>query len=338
MVSRQTTSEAMMSKRNQTSLFINLDALVAENHPYRELDGLIDFYELSKPIQSLYSTKGRQEKGAEFALRCLVLQFLEDLSDREMTRYLQENTTAKWFCHLGLEDLAPHHSYFGEFRKRLGTKRLMDLFNHVRTSLISQGLIREVFTFIDASQLISKLNVWDDRDKAIKAQMDAFDNQTAKKIAADKQARFGNKGKKKFWFGYKEHASVDMQSGLINKIAATPANVSDATATKHVCPNQGAVYADKGYCIKPATNIIKAHGCHDATIKRNNMKAKNHDKDAFNSKMRMPYERVFSHRNKRARYKGLAKVQFQVAMRALVFNFKRLIKLGIKEVPLTALT
>lgn len=86
-----------------------------------------------------------------------------------------------------------------------------------------------------------------------------------------------------------------MQSGFINKIAATPANISDAKASKHVCPSQGAVYADKGYGIKPVTNIIKA---------------KNPDKDTFNSKMCIPYERVFSHRNKRARYRGLAKVQF----------------------------
>ncbi|MGY0398872.1 MAG: transposase [Ostreibacterium sp.] len=308
--------------------------LIIKNHPYRQLDGLIDFHVLARPLQALYSEKGRKEKGSEFALRCLVLQFLEDLSDREMTRYLQENTAAKWFCNMGLETLASHHSYFGEFRSRLGTKGLMDLFNVIRKPLKSQGLIREVFTFIDASQLISQLDVWDDRDKAIKAKMDTFDNQNAAKIASDKPARFGYKGKNKHWFGYKEHASVDRQSGLINKIAATPANITDAQAAKHVCPDQGAVCADKAYCIKPATTAIKAKGCHDATLKRNNMKSKDHDKDAFHSRMRMPYERVFSQRNKRTRYQGTAKAQFQVGIRAITFNLKRLLKLGVIHLPL----
>ena len=41
------------------------------------------------------STKGRKEKGVEFGLRALVLQFMEDLSDREMERYLQENNSGK---------------------------------------------------------------------------------------------------------------------------------------------------------------------------------------------------------------------------------------------------
>lgn len=66
------------------------------------------------------------------------------------------------------------------------------------------------------------------------------------KVARDKQARIGCKGGIKFWYGYKKHVSVDMQSGLINRVAITPANVTDAQGFKHVCPKQGAVYADKG--------------------------------------------------------------------------------------------
>jgi hypothetical protein len=37
-----------------------------------------------------------------------------------------------------------------------------------------------------------------------------------------------------------------MQSGLINKVALTPANITDAKGLKHVLPSSGAIYADKG--------------------------------------------------------------------------------------------
>ena len=94
----------------------------------------------------------------------------------------------------------------------------MEIFNRLRASLKAAGLIREMFTFVDASALVSKLSTWDDRDKAIAKGLEKFNNETASKVAADKQARFGAKGKNKFWYGYKEHASVDMQSGLINKV------------------------------------------------------------------------------------------------------------------------
>lgn len=210
----------------------------------------------------------------------------------------------------------------------------MDVFNHLRASLKAAGLIREVFTFVDASQLVSKLSTWTDRDRAIARGLEKFNNATAPKVASDKQARFGAKGKGKFWYGYKEHASVDMQSGLINKVAATPANVDDAKGLRHVCPDQGAVFADKGYCTDPAQQAITRKGCHSAAIKKNNMVGKNRDKDCWITKMRAPYERVFSKRPKRVRYRSQAKVQFQVAMNAIGHNLKRLVALGTEKVPI----
>ncbi len=127
---------------------------------------------------------------------------------------------------------------------------------------------------------------------------------------------------------------MDMQSGLINKIAATPAEVTDAQGFRHVCPNGGAVYADKGYSLNPVKITLKRKGCHDGTIKKNNMKEKNPDKDRWLSVIRAPYERVFPHRNKKVRYRGLVKVQFQVGIPALVFNLKRLMILGIEPITL----
>ena len=125
-----------------------------------------------------------------------------------------------------------------------------------------------------------------------------------------------------------------MQSGLINKVAATPADISDADGLKYVCPSQGAVYGDKGYCIKKAQITFKRKRCHDATIKKRNMKTKNKDKDRWHTKLRAPYERVFSKRNKRVRYRSHAKVQFQVGANAIAHNVKRLIKLRIDHIAL----
>jgi IS5 family transposase len=137
-----------------------------------------------------------------------VLQFLEDLSDREMERFMRENLAAKWRCGFGLHDRTPDHSFFGAFRKRLGTERLMDIFNRLRAGLKASGLIREVFTFVDASQLVSKLStldaIWDNHDQAITKGLETFNKKTARKGAADPQARFGAKGKSKIWYGYKE--------------------------------------------------------------------------------------------------------------------------------------
>ena len=129
------------------------------------------------------------------------------------------------------------------------------------------------------------------------------------KVANDKQAKIGCKGKNKYWYGFKKHVSVDMQSGLVNKVAITPANISDDKGLKHVCPNRGAIYTDKAYCSKSAKRITMKKGCHLAAIKNNNMKKNNSDLDRWYSRIRSPYERVFSKQNKRVRYLGIEKNQ-----------------------------
>ena len=118
-----------------------------------------------------------------------------------------------------------------------------------------------------------------------------------------------------------------MQSGLINKVALTPANITDANGLKYVTPKSGAIYADKGYCDKQTHFDAKRSGCILKAILKNNMKNKNKDRDTFISKMRSPYERVFSQTNHRTRYKGVVKNQFAIFMESLAFNLKRLIVL-----------
>jgi hypothetical protein len=69
-----------------------------------------------------------------------------------------------------------------------------------------------------------------------------MNNENISKVTKDKEAKFGCKGNDKFWFGYKAHGSVDMGSGMINKVAITKANVTDSRKMKHTCPSKGAIY------------------------------------------------------------------------------------------------
>ena len=187
--------------------------------------------------------------------------------------------------------------------------------------------MNEVFSFIDASHLIAKAALRTERDNAIKMKHRQLNNAVLPKVAYDKQARIGCKGKRKYWYGYKKHACVDMQSGLINKVAITPANVTDSKGMKHVCPGSGAIYADKGYCDKHSKKAAAQKECHLRAIKKNNMNDKNRDFDRWASHLRSPYERVFSQQNKRVRYRGVAKNQFSAFMEAICFNLKRLVAL-----------
>ena len=253
---------------------------------------------------------------------------MEDLSDRELERFLQENNAGKFFCGFTLSEKVPDHSYFGALRKRIGTHELVKLFNRLGDKLRQRGLIADVFTFVDASQMVSKVSLWDERDKAIAAGAEALNNTNIDQYASDKDASYGAKGQSKFWYGYKRHVAVDMKQGLISKTAATTARIPDAKGLKHVCPKSGMVVADKAYCTKDAQRTIRQKGCHSGAILKNNMLGKDHRKDKFLTRLRMPFEGTFSKMDKRVRYRGIAKVQFQCTMQALAFNFKRLITIN----------
>ena len=303
---------------------LSLEDLVEENHNYRKFKKVFNFRKIDYRLKQMESGKGCKGYGMERLFKCLLYQFMEDLSDRQLEEALKTNCVAKWFCEFGLSEKTPDHSLFGEVRKRIGTKKLSKLFQIMKEQLSDKGYMSEVFTFVDSAHLISKAQLWEERDKAIKQKYDKLNNEILPKVARDKQARIGCKGKNKYWFGYKTHRSVDMQSGLINKIAVTPANINDADALKHICPNQGAIYGDKGYCTLPAQKAAAKNNVHLAAIKLNNMKTKNKDLDKWYTKLRSPYERVFSKRNKRVRYLGVAKNQFAEFMNAISFNLKRL--------------
>ena len=103
-----------------------------------------------------------------------------------------------------------------------------------------------------------------------------------------------------------------MQSGLINKVAVTPANLTDSSGFKRVCPSSEAAYADKGYCVGAAPRIAQGKK----------------EKERWYSRIRSPYERVFSRRERGVRYRGIEKNQFAVFMQSICFNLKRLLVLS----------
>lgn len=303
---------------------VSLEELVNQKHQYRKFKELFNFKEIEPELKSVESGANYKGYGVGRLFKCLLLQFMEDLSDRELERYLGDSNAAKWFCDFSLTESTPDHTVFSKIRTKIGSNKLSKIFSIFRDQLRSKGYMSEVFTFVDASHLISKANLWEERDEARKQKYEKLNNETLPKVANDKQARIGCKGGNKFWYGYKKHVSVDMQSGLINKVAITPANVTDAQGFKHVCPSLGAVYADKGYCTSPANIAAKVKGVHLGAIKKNNMKYKNFDLDKYYTKLRSPFERVFSKDNKRVRYVGIAKNQFATFMNAICFNLKRL--------------
>src|SRR2546422_2627723 len=246
--------------------------IVDEKHPFRRLNAIIDFPALIEPLCNLYSTLGQTGVDVEKGFKALLIQFWEDYSDREMEKAVRENLAIRWFSGFGLMEETPDHTYFCKLRARIGTKRLATIFTAVNQTLEAKGLFGNIFTFIDASSIISKTALWEERDEAIRDGAKQLNNANVKDYAADPDARWGAKSKTNIWFGYKRHNAVDMRYGLIRKTAITPANVLDFQALDQICPEQGMIFADKLFDCKRAQLELKAHRLHAGIIRKDNNK------------------------------------------------------------------
>jgi len=305
---------------------VSIERLMPEKHTYRKLKSLLNFERIAKSVKIKSAEVGAIGYGRMRLILCLILQFMEDLSDREFERFISENIAGRWFCGFALLEKTPDFTTICKFRNLIGTKQMGNLFHEVKRQMQAKNYCCEVFTFVDSSALISKLSLWEERDKAVTAGYEKLNNEVLPEVSTDPQAKIGAKNSKKFWYGFKKHIAVDMQSGMITKVAVTPANVSDADGAKHILPGNGAVLGDKGYV--GAIRDILYRGLHPMVILRNNMKDKNSDLDRWITKLRCPFESTFSKQNNRTRYKGIAKNQGAEFMYAIAHNFRRLLVLN----------
>jgi IS5 family transposase len=306
-----------------------LDDLVRGDHPYRKIISKVNFRSLARQLESLYSENaGAKGYPPEVAFKCLLLQFWEDLSDREMECGLKDHIAMKWFCGFGLVDKTPDHSWFGKFRQRIGAEKLAEMFNYVNRKLRKEGLISDVFTFVDSSTVIAKVSLWEERDKAKKDGIDKLNNDLVGKYSSDPDARFGCKGKNKFWHGYKQHLSIDMKQGFVKEVVVTPANVPDFKAFDRLCPAGGMLFADKGYDFDAVYEEMKRNHVASGVIRRNNRKDKNRKLDKWRSSVRMPYEGIHNEFSRKTRYRGTEKTLFQKLMEAIAFNLRRLLRIS----------
>ena len=121
-------------------VMICLNDLIPKDHVYRKFSIIWKFEGIRKLLKGVEKKNNYKGYGISRLFRCLLLQFMQDLSDRELERYLNENNAAKWFCGFDLTEATPDYTVFGKTRSRIGTELLAKLFNNINSK--SQPMAR----------------------------------------------------------------------------------------------------------------------------------------------------------------------------------------------------
>lgn len=104
---------------NQDELVMtSLNQLVSESHQYRKFKSVWDLRPIERILDPLQPNGKFEGFGRIRIFLCLLIQFMEDLSDRELERYFCEKNAARWLTKFKLLDKTPDHTVFCKARKK----------------------------------------------------------------------------------------------------------------------------------------------------------------------------------------------------------------------------
>jgi transposase, IS5 family len=208
-----------------------------------EMDRVVPWRELCALIEPVYPKpgNGRPPVGLERMLRIYFLQHWFSLSDPAVEEALYESLSMRHFADIDLgREPAPDETTICKFRHLLERHDLgRKLFREVHVHLTAHGLKVSTGTIVDATIInapSSTKNAAKERDPEM--------HQTKK----------GNQ----WYFGMKAHIGVDSKTKLIHSVAATAANVHDATVLPDLLHGEETrVWGDQAY--RGHGDVIREH-------------------------------------------------------------------------------
>ena len=140
--------------------FIYDQLLRRRPHFLYELSRAVDFSFVKAALKDFYVDWGRDPWDPVLMFKMVFLQFLYDLSDRDIEEQCTWNMLFKCFLGLSAEELPPDHSTLCRFRLRLGAEGFQRLFNQTVEQARSQGLVSDRLHIIDATHMTAKVDLF----------------------------------------------------------------------------------------------------------------------------------------------------------------------------------
>lgn len=309
-----------------------------------------------KPVSAILTENypvGKSEVGNKaypplMLMKALLLQkWFGIKSDPELENQINDRLSFKAFIGLPFSDPSPDHSILCRFRERIGKKGLDKVFQELLQQFKSLGFSIESGLAVDAriirsaSRPVSSKKLGELREKRKKTEKKT-------KFQRDLDSDWTVKNKKSF-FGLKEHASVDVESGLVLFSTVSKASEHDTNQFFFVVASSLhgenlKAYADKAYCSEANRDFLNMNGIGDGIMRKDQINARLTENEIKRnkkiSKVRYKIEQYFGitekyHGAGKARFTSLVKEGWDHLCGAVAFNIKRVI-LGIRKQEATA--
>lgn len=354
-------SEARFKEKGADSFYGSYlyERIVPQDHFLVKLKELVPWHKFTKKLLRYYRGEGQvgqRPYDPAVILKILLLSYLYNISERQVELFVNDSLSAKHFLGLAVDEAAPDHTTLTVFKNRLlersGQRAYEMLLGDILRIARAKGIKLGSLQVLDSVHTVADVNTDKDERKR--------DTQPPR----DGDARWGVKHSRKvkdeagvehrqteYFYGYKQHVSLNAETGLITNVHHTPGNAYDGHELPRLIKKDlrkrvpvTVVAADRGYDDGENHEFLRGQGIASA-IRLNGyrIKKKNPNKEGWlrlveshayreGGKQRYKVEQKFGemktrHGFRRCRYLGLARYAVQGYLTAMVVNLKRVVKL-----------
>jgi len=336
------------------------ERIVPRDHFLVQLNRVIDwdsFTELLLPCYKGMAESGRPPYPPVTILKMLVIAYLYHFSERQVEEATNLNLAIKEFVGLAVDELAPDHSTLCEFNKRMretaGWEPVAAIGDSVLRQAQAAGIRLGKIQVVDSVHTVADVDNDADRERQLNGNPPR--DPQAQLVKKGRRRKTGPDGKVRKrnlqYLGYKTHASVNAETGLITTVVPTGGSAADNKQVPQLLAHDSAVgvaaeiYAgDKAYDDTDLHFRLWALGKHSAfTLNDYRTAASNAHHAAWQRIKDSPeyqagraerykVERKFGEAKRwhgfgRCRYLGLLRYGLQAHLTALVLNLKRIVTL-----------
>ena len=240
-------------------------------NPLEKISKVIDFEIFRDLLETkLLNQDKKNNAGAKpfdvvMMFKIMILQRYYGLGDTQIEYQILDRLSFKKFLGLESGDKVPDEKTVWAFRERLTNEGLVEsIFSQFTKHLESKGLIMNEGKMVDASFTIAprQRNTREENKKIKEGNGDElWDDKPNKKKHKDIDARWTKKNGETF-FGYKNHAKVDMKSKFIDNYEVTDASVHDSQPLDELLTEDDAgqdFHADSAYTGEDQEKVISKY-------------------------------------------------------------------------------
>jgi len=337
------------------------DRVIPEDHFLRQLQALIAWPRFTKRLVRLYRGKARQGRppyDPAVILKMLLIAHLYDLSERQTEVVANDSLAIKWFLGLAVDEAAPDHSTLTRFKDRLIARGKLEAAEELLAEVVRMAQEQAIhfgsIQVMDSVHSVADVNTQKQKGRQDDDGPPPRDGDARWGVKHVRRYRDGDGKTVKqtdYFYGYKAHCSLNVESELITSVAVSAGNAHDGQYLPGLLEQDLAqalpietVTADRAYDDGNHHFLLESRGLHSAihlntyrTQKKDankqiwlELQASPHYRAGLKERYRI--ERKFGeakqgHGLGRCRSRGLMRYGVQVYMTVIALNLKRMVRL-----------